>query len=186
MMTTMFGRCPAGTGEGDGCCACAELVSPIAASAEAATRELPLNNRSRRFNAAFSSLVMMWTSPWRCKPFGHKFALSSPVGDYCNFCSGISGLRANDREYVSHIDQVACVANDPSDRNRATAIAPPAWTANSPRNFEVARNCRIRKFDDSSAIGLCRFASVKPFVEERARWRYWISQAGFGACRSSC
>src|SRR3954462_4285805 len=49
MMTTMFGRCPAGAGDGVACCACAESVSPTAASAEAATRELPLNNRSRRF-----------------------------------------------------------------------------------------------------------------------------------------
>jgi hypothetical protein len=35
-----------------GCWACAGLVSPTAESAEAATRELPLNNRSRRFNPA--------------------------------------------------------------------------------------------------------------------------------------
>ena len=44
------GRWPAAAGNGVGCCACAELVSPTAARAEAATRELPLNNRSRRFN----------------------------------------------------------------------------------------------------------------------------------------
>src|SRR6267143_4524672 len=48
MMTTILGRCPAGAGIG--CWACAGLVSPTAVSAEAATRELPLNNRSRRFN----------------------------------------------------------------------------------------------------------------------------------------
>src|SRR6266850_237446 len=48
MMTTILGRCPAGAGIG--CWACAGLVSPTAESAEAATRELPLNNRSRRFN----------------------------------------------------------------------------------------------------------------------------------------
>src|SRR6476660_3180476 len=47
MITTMFGRCPAGGGAVAGCCACA-VVSPTAESAEAATRELPLNNRSRR------------------------------------------------------------------------------------------------------------------------------------------
>src|SRR6476469_6397786 len=50
MMTTMFGRCPAVAGVGAGCCACAGLVNPTAESAEAATRELPLNKRSRRFN----------------------------------------------------------------------------------------------------------------------------------------
>src|SRR4030081_2080754 len=75
MMTTMFGRCPAAAGAVAGCCACAGLVSPTAESAEAATRELPLNNRSRRFNPApvgpvhvscFSgilSLLMNWPLP---------------------------------------------------------------------------------------------------------------------------
>jgi hypothetical protein len=48
-MTTMFGRCPAVAGAAVGCCACAELVSPTAESAEAATRELPRNSKSRRF-----------------------------------------------------------------------------------------------------------------------------------------
>jgi hypothetical protein len=78
MMITMFGRCPAGAGEGVGCCACAELVSPTAESAEAATRELPLNHRSRRFNPSpvclvlvsrdfeFSSLLMMLSSFLAC------------------------------------------------------------------------------------------------------------------------
>src|SRR5438309_1575271 len=50
MMTTTLGRCPAAAGDGVGCCACAELVSPIAEIADAATRELPLNKRSRRFS----------------------------------------------------------------------------------------------------------------------------------------
>src|SRR4029077_12829116 len=56
-------RCPAGAGAGVGCCACAELVSPTAASAEAATRELPLNNRSRRFNPLPDCGVTSWESP---------------------------------------------------------------------------------------------------------------------------
>ena len=37
-------------GAAAGCCACAELVSPTAESAEAATRELPLSSKSRRFS----------------------------------------------------------------------------------------------------------------------------------------
>ena len=56
MMTTMLGRCPAGAGAVAGCCACAGLVSPTAESAEAATRELPLNSRSRRFNPALAGV----------------------------------------------------------------------------------------------------------------------------------
>src|SRR5438876_12062195 len=74
MMTTMLGRCPAAAGDGVGCCACAEPVSPIAEIADAATRELPLNNRSRRFSPPpvwfvsvstvleFSSLLMTHSS----------------------------------------------------------------------------------------------------------------------------
>src|SRR5436190_22405889 len=62
MMTTMLGRCPAGAGDGVGCCACAELVSPTAESAEAATRELPLSKRSRRFNPLPDCGVALWDS----------------------------------------------------------------------------------------------------------------------------
>ncbi len=57
-MTTMFGRCPAGAGA-TGCCACAGLVKPTADNAEAATRELPLNKRSRRFNPAVVGSVLV-------------------------------------------------------------------------------------------------------------------------------
>src|SRR6266481_1362263 len=57
MMTTILGRCPAGAGIG--CWACAGLVSPTAESAEAATRELPLNNRSRRFNPPLACPVLV-------------------------------------------------------------------------------------------------------------------------------
>src|SRR4051812_18993303 len=59
MMTTMLGLCPAGAGEAAGCCACAEVVSPAAVRAEAATRELPLNRRSRRFIPALESCVVL-------------------------------------------------------------------------------------------------------------------------------
>src|SRR3984885_2518158 len=57
MMTTMLGFCPLAAGAG--CCASAGLVSPTAASAEVATRELPLNNRSRRFNPPPTRLVSL-------------------------------------------------------------------------------------------------------------------------------
>src|SRR5882757_6275476 len=64
MMTTMLGRCPAGAGAGVGCCACAGLANPTAESADAATRELPLNRRSRRFNPPPVGAVLVSPLPW--------------------------------------------------------------------------------------------------------------------------
>ena len=58
-MTTIFGLCPVGVGVGNGC-ACAKLVAPTAESAEAATIELPLNRRSRRFNPALLGPVPLF------------------------------------------------------------------------------------------------------------------------------
>src|ERR1700722_10917005 len=77
MTTTMLGLCPAVAGAVAGCWACAGLVSPTAENAEAATRELPLNRRSRRFNPALllsDELVSFGRpSPWllmASSPFG--------------------------------------------------------------------------------------------------------------------
>jgi hypothetical protein len=66
MIKTMFGRWPVG----DACCACADVVTPVLDSTDAANNELPLSRRSRRFNPptfgpvlpgflAKSSLLMM-------------------------------------------------------------------------------------------------------------------------------
>src|SRR6185312_11879151 len=88
MMATMFGRCPAGAGDGVGCCACAELVSPTAESAEAATRELPLSKRSRRFIPPPDCGVASWESP------GGSLLLMT----YSSRCYAIGSVRLTHRK----------------------------------------------------------------------------------------
>src|SRR5882757_4998864 len=66
MMKTMFGRCPAAAGAGVGCCACAGVISPTAESAEAATSELPLSSRSRRFIPPPDCGAVSWDSSGGC------------------------------------------------------------------------------------------------------------------------
>ena len=58
-MKMMFGRWPVG-GVGAGCCACAEVTNSAPDTADAPNNnELPLNNRSRRFNPPLSCFSLM-------------------------------------------------------------------------------------------------------------------------------
>ena len=54
MMTTMFGLCP---DAGCGCWACADVPTPAADNADAASNELPVSSNSRRFSPPAGSAV---------------------------------------------------------------------------------------------------------------------------------